>query len=196
MPNGIETDEMDESLSLQPAIPSSFLLPSSPTSTHQPPTLNLTLQQPTSSSALTIPPLTQQSLKKRKKSKDDRLDKAFKLLTGSLSNSLPDDESQDFGNFVAKKLTKYSYKTQGAIQNAIMGIFLNADNGLYEQTYTYNVCPPFNHIYGASTNQSIETSNNSNPLSPHTSSKSENMQVPTIAKDTNELLDFDVLNQN
>lgn len=93
---------------------------------------------PSPSSPLSPPPLISPSpslslpsSKKRKKPEDVRLEKAFELLTASATNSV-NDESQDFGNFVAKKLRKYPAKTQSAIQNAILGIFLNADNGLYE----------------------------------------------------------------
>lgn len=79
--------------------------------------------------------------KRKKQTVDDRLNKAFELLTATTLNS---DESQDFGNFVAKKLRKYSSTTQSKIQNAIMGIFLDADSGLYEHRYhTYDL--PINH---------------------------------------------------
>lgn len=87
---------------------------------------------------ISSPPPTQPIIKKRKTIEDDRLDKAYELLTASATNSI-NDESQDFGNFVAKKLRKYSDKTQSLVQNAIMGIFLNAEDGLYEQPlYSYH----------------------------------------------------------
>lgn len=93
---------------------------------------------PSPSSSLPPPSLsrpTPPSLKKRKIPEDHRLDKAFELLTAaSVTNS---DESQNFGNFVANKLRKYSARTQSAIQHAFMGIFLNADNGMYEQPLPY-----------------------------------------------------------
>jgi hypothetical protein len=96
------------------------------------------LATPTSSPCSPLPPPSQPIIKKRKTTEDSRLDKAFELLTASVANSI-NDESQDFGNFVAKKLRKYSAKTQSLVQNAIMGIFLNAENGLYEQPlYSYH----------------------------------------------------------
>lgn len=127
--------------------------------------------------------------KKRKKPEDTRLDKAFELLTASAANSV-NDESQDFGNFVAKKLRKYSAKTQSSIQNAIMGIFLNADNGLYEQPlYTYNY--PLNQpTYSESSN----VSQISNLSSPYTTPTPESSQTPSIQIENEEVLDFSVLN--
>lgn len=105
-------------------------------------------QQPSSPSPqpsnLSLPLITPSQLsqnaplrKRKKLTEDDRLNKAFEILTNTTLNS---DESQDFGNFVAKKLRKYTSTIQCKIQNAIMGIFLDADSGLYEQRYhTYDL---------------------------------------------------------
>lgn len=82
-----------------------------------------------------LPQTKTSSKKRKKKTEDDQLDKAFKILTATAALNFTSDESQDFGKFVAKKLRKYSSRTQGFIQNAIMRTFLNADNGLYEQGY-------------------------------------------------------------
>lgn len=82
-----------------------------------------------------LPQTKTSSKKKKKKAENDQLDKAFKILTATAALNFTSDESQDFGKFVAKKLRKYSSRTQGFIQNAIMRTFLNADNGLYEQNY-------------------------------------------------------------
>lgn len=100
---------------------------------------NLSLPPPNPSLPPSNPSLLPQSKtsskKRKKKTEDDQLDKAFKILTATAALDFTSDESQDFGKFVAKKLRKYSSRTQGFIQNAIMRTFLNADNGLYEQGY-------------------------------------------------------------
>jgi len=88
--------------------------------------------QPTSSSPPSPGKITS---KKRKMTDDYQFNKALEYLTATASLSSTTDELQDFGNFVAKKLRKYSSRTQCLIQNAIMGIFVNADNGLYEQVH-------------------------------------------------------------
>lgn len=122
--------------------PNSYLQLSSPSQPPQSPSLplpNPSLPPPNPSLPppnLSLLPQSETSSKKTKKmTEDDRLNKAFKILTATAALNFTSDESQDFGNFVAKKLRKYSLRTQGFIQNAIMRTFLNADNGLYEQGY-------------------------------------------------------------
>jgi hypothetical protein len=67
--------------------------------------------------------------KKRNVSEDQRLDKAFELLTASASGM--NDECQHFGHLVACKLRKYDESIRCAIQNDIMSIFLRASSGFY-----------------------------------------------------------------
>lgn len=89
--------------------PSNSSLPQSPSSSLLPPNLSTPIQHLASS-------------KKRKKTEDLRLDKAFELLTAT-DSSKNSDKSQNVGDFVANKLRKYSVRTQSAIQHAFMGIF-------------------------------------------------------------------------
>ncbi|XP_078045973.1 uncharacterized protein LOC144474698 [Augochlora pura] len=83
--------------------------------------------------------------KRMKQEEDHRLDTAFNLLATCATNSLPNDDPQHFGNLVASKLRKFPESTQCAIQNAIMGVFLNAVRGGFDQV-------PVNHSMNANTN--------------------------------------------
>ncbi|XP_033342858.1 uncharacterized protein LOC117229980 isoform X2 [Megalopta genalis] len=80
--------------------------------------------------------------KRMKQEEDHRLDTAFNLLATCATNSLPNDDPQHFGNLVASKLRKFPESTQCAIQNAIMGVFLNAVRGGFDQM-------PVNHSINA-----------------------------------------------
>jgi len=70
--------------------------------------------------------------KKKKTTEDQRLEKAFELLT-ACSNQTMNDECQHFGNMIAAKLRNYNETVRCVIQNEIMNVFLNANMGLYER---------------------------------------------------------------
>lgn len=130
---------------------------------------------PSTSSSLPTPSLstpTPPSSKKRKNPEDHRLDKAFGLLTAAAS-ATNSDEQQNFGNFVANKLKKYSARTQSAIQHAFMGIFLNADNGMYEQPLPYT----FDYPSRSTTSYMSQVSNLSSTYSTPTPTPPESLQV-------------------
>lgn len=143
---------------------------------------------PSTSSSLPPPGLSTQtpkatppSSKKRKNQEDHRLNKAFELLTAaSVTNS---DESQNFGNFVANKLRKYSSRTQSAIQHAVMGIFLNADNGIYDQPL------PYTFEYPSRSNSSNLSSTYTTP----TPTPPESLQVHSPQVDDEDILNFSIL---
>jgi len=58
---------------------------------------------------------------KKKKTEDQRLEKAFELLTAS-SNQIMNDECQHFGNMIATKLRNYNETVRWIIQNEIMRV--------------------------------------------------------------------------
>lgn len=66
------------------------------------------------------------------------MDTAFQLLTKCASTA-SNDECDDFGNIVAKKLRLYPNRIRSAMQNDIMNIFLKADTGFYNQLYFQNL---------------------------------------------------------
>jgi hypothetical protein len=70
--------------------------------------------------------------RKKKKTEDQRLEKAFTLLT-ACSNQTMNDECQHFGNMIAAKLRNYNDTVRCVIQNEIMCIFLNANRGFCER---------------------------------------------------------------
>jgi len=72
--------------------------------------------------------LLPQSPRKKKKTEDQRLEKAFELLT-ACSNQTTNDECQHFGNMIAAKLRNYNDTIRCVIQNEIMSVFLNANRG-------------------------------------------------------------------
>lgn len=125
--------------------------------------------------------------RKRKKTEERRTDKSTNNLNSNASTSQNNDESQDFGNLVAKKLRKYDNLTQCAIQNAIMVIFLNADKGFYE--YNHEPPTPFNYLHcqldtpPKNTDQQCQSSdmythNPNNTISPSHSPTRENDDNP------------------
>jgi len=63
------------------------------------------------------------------KTEDQRLEKAFALLT-ACSNQTMNDECQHFGNMIAAKLRNYNDTIRCVIQNEIMNVFLNANRGV------------------------------------------------------------------
>jgi len=71
-------------------------------------------------------PLPPQPPRNKKKTEDQRLEKAFDLLT-ACSNQTMDDECQHFGNMIAAKLRNYNDTVRCVIQNEIMSVFLNAN---------------------------------------------------------------------
>ena len=70
-----------------------------------------------------LPP---QPPRKKKKTEDQRLEKAFELLT-ACSNQTMKDECQNFGTMIVAKLRNYNYMIRCVIQNEIMRIFLNTN---------------------------------------------------------------------
>jgi hypothetical protein len=78
-----------------------------------------------------LPP---QPPRKKKKTEDHRLEKAFELLA-ACSNQTMNDECQYFGNMVAAKLRNYSDPVRCVIQNEIMSVFLNANRGGYHHNH-------------------------------------------------------------
>lgn len=155
--------------------------PSLPPSSSSLPTPNSPL--PTSNPSV-LPQKKTSSVKRKKKTEDDRRDKAFEILTATAALNFTSDELQDFGNFVAKKLRKYTSRTQGIIHNAIMGIFLNADNGLYEQGYqTYGI--PINPSLSNNNPTMSMRSEDSNQSCTYTSSASDTIQVSETSQVNN-----------
>jgi len=61
--------------------------------------------------------------RKKKKMEDQRLEKAFELLT-TCSNQTMKDECQHFGDMIAAKLRNYNDTIQCVIQYEIMSLFL------------------------------------------------------------------------
>jgi len=79
---------------------------------------------------------------------EDRLEKAFQLLT-ACSNQTMNDECQYFGNMIAAKLRNYDDMIRCVIQKEIMSVFLNANRGFYEhyhQTHLQPINPPQAHF--------------------------------------------------
>jgi hypothetical protein len=70
-----------------------------------------------------LPP---QPPRKKKKTEDQRLEKAFELLT-ACSNQTMNDECQHVGNMIAAKLRNYNDTIRCVIQTEIMSVFLNAN---------------------------------------------------------------------
>jgi len=73
---------------------------------------------------------------KKKKTEDQRVEKAFELLTVR-SNQTMKEECQHFGNMTAAKLRNFNETVRCVIQNEIMNVFLNANRGLYERYHTH-----------------------------------------------------------
>lgn len=65
------------------------------------------------------------------------------MLTACSSQAI-NDERQHFGNVIAAKLRNYSDIVRCAIQNGIMGIFLNVERGFcnYYHNRPYQINPP------------------------------------------------------
>jgi hypothetical protein len=74
------------------------------------------------------------------KKKDQRLEKAFELLT-DCSNQTMNDVCQHFRNMIAAKLRNYTDTIRCVIQNEIISVFLNANRGFYE-LYHHNHLQP------------------------------------------------------
>jgi len=88
-----------------------------------------------------LPP---QQPRKKKKTEDQRLGKAFELLT-ACSNQTMNDECQQFGNMIAAKLRNYNEMARCVIQSEIMNVFLNASSGLYER-YHHTYLKPTSQV--------------------------------------------------
>lgn len=74
--------------------------------------------------------------KGKKDTTDERLDKAFQLLTAAADES-ENDECKSYGFFVGNKIKNYNSKTRNAVQHAISNILFNADSGFYDQNVIY-----------------------------------------------------------
>ena len=79
-----------------------------------------------------VNPCPPQQPRKKKKAEDQRLEKAFELLT-ACSNQTINGTFQHFGNTIAAKLRNCNGTVRCVIQNEIMNVFLNANSGLYER---------------------------------------------------------------
>jgi len=93
-------------------------------------------------------PLPLQPPRKKKKSEDKRIEKAFELLTAR-SNQTMSEECQHFGNMVAAKLRNYNETVRCVIESEIMNVFLNANGGFYERyhhTHLQPINPPQAHF--------------------------------------------------
>ena len=78
--------------------------------------------------------------KRLNSSADQRLDKAFKILTTSAHQL--NDESYHFGNLVASKLRNYDKNIRHIIQSDIMEIFTKANRGYYSNFNNHS-----NHVF-------------------------------------------------
>jgi len=87
-----------------------------------------------------LPP---QPPRKKKKTEDQRLEKAFELLTACSNQTM--NECQHFGNMKAGKLRNYNEMVWCVIQNEIMNVFLNVNMGLYE-CYHHTHLQPINPL--------------------------------------------------
>jgi hypothetical protein len=85
-----------------------------------------------------------QPLRKKKKTEDQRLEKAFELLT-ACSNQAMNDECQHFGNMIVPKLRNYNDTIRCVVQNEIMSVILNANREFYER-YHHTHLLPINHL--------------------------------------------------
>jgi len=82
-------------------------------------------------------------IRRKTRTEDQRLWKAFELLT-SCSNDATNDECQNFGNMTAAKLMDYNDTIRCAMQNEIMNIFLNAKRVLWMLYHSH--LRPLNHL--------------------------------------------------
>jgi hypothetical protein len=81
--------------------------------------------------------------RKKKKTEDKRLEKAFVLLT-ACSNQTMNDQCQHFGNMIVAKLRNYD-TIWCVIQNEIMSVFLNSNRGFYVR-YHHTHLQPINPL--------------------------------------------------
>jgi len=113
-------------------------------------------------SSKSLPP---QPPRKKKKTEDQRLEKAFELLTAP-SNQTMNDECQHFGNMIAAKLRNYNDTARCVIQNEIMSVFLNANRGFYERYHHLQpINPPQAHFQNGPSEMCPQSTN----PPPHTS---------------------------
>jgi hypothetical protein len=92
-----------------------------------------------------LPP---QPPRQKKETADQRLEKAFELLT-ACRNQTMNDECHHFGNMITAKLRKCNDTIRCVIQNEIMNVFLNANRGFYERyhhTHLQPINPPQAHF--------------------------------------------------
>ncbi|XP_045123110.1 uncharacterized protein LOC123511361 isoform X2 [Portunus trituberculatus] len=82
---------------------------------------------------------TPKSKKPKTSAGDQRLDKAFEILTATANQV--NDENQHFGNLVASKLRRYDDRVRSLIQNDILNVFVRANTGCYstDQPFPGNV---------------------------------------------------------
>jgi hypothetical protein len=81
-----------------------------------------------------------QPQRKKKKTKDQLLEKGFYLLT-ACSNQAMNDECQHFWHMIAAGLKNYKDTVRCVIQNEIMGVFLSAKRGFYERCHHTHLHP-------------------------------------------------------
>jgi hypothetical protein len=127
----------------------------------------------------TLPP---QPPRKKKKAEDQRLEKAFELLT-ACSNQTMNDECQHFGNMIAAKLRNYD-TIRCVIQNEIMSVFLNVNGVQYERyhhTHLQPINPPQAHFTSGPSKMYPQSIN----PPPHTSLSSLCSQNPSPSRSVN-----------
>jgi hypothetical protein len=121
--------------------------------------------------------------RRKKKTENQRLEKAFELLT-ACSDQTMNDEFQHFGNMIATKLQTYDDTIRCVIQNEIMSVFLNANRGFYERyrhTHLQPINPPQSHFPSGPS----ETYPQSINPPPHTSLSSFCSQNPSPSRSGN-----------
>ena len=122
-------------------------------------------------------PVPPQPPRKKNKTEDQRLEKAFELLT-ACSNQTTNDECQHFGNTIAAKLRNYNETVRCVIQNETMNVFLNANKELYERyhhTHFQPINPSQAHFPSGPTKMYHQSMN----PPPHTSLSSHCSQNPS-----------------
>lgn len=123
-------------------------------------------------------PTSSQKKKRQKTTTDERLDKAFEILTSTSSTPILDD-SYHFGNLIASKLRLYNDDVRCAIQSDIFNIFLRANRGYYNNRvsvlpdHVHYTNPPTSHTY-TSPHSSLSSSSSQPPWQSSNHSQSQN----------------------
>lgn len=134
--------------------------------------------------------------KKRKRTEDKRLDKAFELLTSAAAKpEEKNDEWYSFGIYIAKKMRLYSTCTRSGVQHAISNIIFNADRGSFDHSYfserSFNphpsplqTYPNYSELYPQPPIKYTQQSTNYQHAGPHTP-RSHSVPLPNPPVTTN-----------